>query len=355
MKSYKVLGLMSGTSLDGVDLAICTFTEKSNKWNFILEKATTEPYPEQILTRLRNAHQLSGLELSVLDNVLGCFFGHLINAFVGKDKVDLIASHGHTIFHQPEIAFTKQIGSGAAIYATTGINTACDFRSIDVFLGGQGAPLVPLGDKHLFSKYDYRINLGGIANTSFEENGITKAYDICPVNQVFNHVAERIGQAYDNEGKYAQSGQLIPELLESFNNLDFYNQSAPKSLGREWVEKHFISKIDHYPLADFQHSFAHHVAQQLARSIQKSQASVLLTGGGAYNIFLIELLKKQQPSTKIIIPEASIISFKEAIIFGFLGLFGTLGKNTALASVTGASKDSISMGTFGDFSRSNIS
>ena len=167
--------------------------------------------------------------------------------------MDLIASHGHTIFHQPEIHFTKQIGNGAAIYAKTGINTACDFRSVDVFLGGQGAPLVPLGDKHLFSKYDYRINLGGIANTSFEENGVTKAYDICPVNQVFNYVAEKLGQTYDDEGKYARSGQLIPELLESFNTLAFYNQPAPKSLGREWVEKHFISRIDHYPLADFQH------------------------------------------------------------------------------------------------------
>ncbi len=346
---------MSGTSLDGVDLAICTFTEKNDRWNFTLNKATTKPYPEQILTRLRIAHELSGLELAVLDNDLGCFFGELINVFVGKEKVDLIASHGHTIFHQPERAFTKQIGSGAAIYATTGINTACDFRSIDVFLGGQGAPLVPLGDNYLFSEYDYRINLGGIANTSFEENGVTKAYDICPVNQVFNFVAEKLGQPYDDEGKYARSGQLIPELLESFNKLEFYNQPAPKSLGREWVEKHFISKINHYPLADFQHTFAHHVAQQLALSIQKPYASVLLTGGGAYNLFLIELLKKQAPNTKIIIPDASIISFKEAIIFAFLGLFGSLGKNTALASVTGASKDSISMGCYGDFSRSNIS
>lgn len=355
MKTYKVLGLMSGTSLDGVDLAICTFLENNGDWNFNLEKSTTVAYSAQFLKRIRNAHQLSGLELSSLDNDLGCFFGDIINEFLGNETVDLIASHGHTIFHQPEIQFTKQIGNGAAIYAKTGISTTCDFRSVDVFLGGQGAPLVPQGDNYLFSHYDYRINLGGIANTSFEENGEIKAYDICPVNQVFNYVAEQLGLPYDDEGKFARSGQLIPELLSYFNTLAFYAQPAPKSLGREWVEKYFISTIQNYPLADFQHTFAHHVAQQLAQSIQKPTATVLLTGGGAFNVFLIELLQKQLSDTEIIIPAADIISFKEAIIFGFLGLFGVLGGKTALSSVTGANKDSISMCTYGDFLTNNIS
>lgn len=346
---------MSGTSLDGVDLVICTFKESNGNWEFSLNKAITVPYSEKFLLRLRNAHQLSGLELAMLDNDLGSFFGDYINAFLGNETVDLIASHGHTIFHQPELQLTKQIGNGAVIFAKTAIPTTCDFRSVDVALGGQGAPLVPLGDKQLFSQYDYRINLGGIANTSFEDNGVTKAYDICPVNQVFNYVAEQTGLVYDDEGKFARSGQLIPELLTSFNDLAYYAQQAPKSLGREWVEKHFIPAIHNYPLADFQHTFAHHVAQQLADSIQKPNASVLLTGGGTFNVFLIELLQKKQPNTQFIIPEASIISFKEAIIFGFLGLLGALGKNTTLASVTGASKDSISMGTYGNFFRSNIS
>lgn len=346
---------MSGTSLDGVDLALCTFKENNGQWGFALNKATTIPYNDSFLTRLRNAHQLSGLELSLLDNDLGSFFGDIINEFLGDDSVDLIASHGHTIFHQPELRFTKQIGNGAAIYAKTAIPTTCDFRNVDVFLGGQGAPLVPLGDKHLFAQYDYRINLGGIANTSFEENGVTKAYDICPVNQVFNYVANQLGQEYDDEGKFAQSGQLIPELLTSMNALAFYAQPAPKSLGREWVEKHFISKIKDYPLVDFQHTFSHHVAQQLAHSIQQPDASVLLTGGGAYNIFLTDLLKKLIPKAELVVPETSIISYKEAIIFAFLGLVGTLKQNTALASVTGAKKDSISMCSYGYFSTSNIS
>lgn len=355
MKTFKVLGLMSGTSLDGVDLAICTFTKQKDTWQFHIDRATTIPYSESFLTRLRHAPQLSGLAFCKLDNDLGNLFGELINDFLGDENVDLIASHGHTIFHQPEIQFTKQIGNGAAIYTKTGVYTTCDFRSVDVFLGGQGAPLVPLGDNQLFSIYDYRINLGGIANTSFEERGVIKAYDICPVNQVFNYVAEQVGQPYDDEGKFAREGQLIPELLTLFNSLTYYTQPAPKSLGREWVEKEFINQVSQYPLADFQHTFAHHVAEQLALSIAQPKASILLTGGGAFNVFLVELLKKQLPEAKIILPATSIISFKEALIFAFLGLLGSLGENTSLSSVTGAKRDSISMASYGDFSSNKIS
>lgn len=355
MKTFKVLGLMSGTSLDGVDLAICSFSQKDTSWNYVIEKTTTIPYTDDFIIRLKSAHRLSGLEFSILDNELGIYFGELIYDFIKNERIDLIASHGHTIFHQPEIHLTKQIGNGAAIYAKTGIATTCDFRSVDVLLGGQGAPLVPLGDQLLFSEYDYRINLGGIANTSYEENGVTKAYDICPVNQVFNYIAEQLGQPYDDDGNIARNGQLIPSLLNELNALSFYNQSPPKSLGREWVEKHIFSQIENYKLEDFQHTFSIHVATQLANSIKKNNSKILITGGGVYNSFLIKNLKILKPEAVIVIPNDTLISFKEALIFAFLGLRGSLGKPTSLASVTGAKNDSLSMALYGHFNSNNIS
>lgn len=349
MRKFKVLGLMSGTSLDGVDLALCSFSFLNGTWHFSIDRAETIPYSSEMEKRLLTIATATAEEFALFDSQLGVYFGKLCSEFLKGETVDLIASHGHTVFHQPELFFTKQIGTGAAIYATTGIATACDFRSVDVFLGGQGAPLVPLGDRELFAKYDYRINLGGIANTSFEKDGITLAYDICAVNQVFNYVAQQKGLVYDAAGKIASEGNLIESLYNQLNDLAYFQQKPPKSLGREWVEKNIFPLLPNFTLEDFQCTFAHHVAFQLTESIEHKNGTILFSGGGAYNTFLMDLLKQKLPSATIEFSDSTITEFKEALIFAFLGLLGALKKPTSLASVTGAKHNSLSMALYGDF------
>lgn len=349
MRKFKVLGLMSGTSLDGVDLALCSFSFLNGIWNFSIDRAETVPYSPEMEKQLLTIASSTAEEFALFDSQLGAYFGKLCSTFLKEEKVDLIASHGHTVFHQPEIFFTKQIGTGAAIYAATGIATACDFRSVDVFLGGQGAPLVPLGDRELFSQYDYRINLGGIANTSFEKEGRSLAYDICAVNQVFNYVAQQKGLVYDDGGKIASEGNFNESLYNYLNNLAYFQQSPPKSLGREWVEKNILNLVANYSLDDFQCTFAHHVAFQLAESIENKNGIILFSGGGAYNTFLMNVLQEKLPLATIEFSDKAITEFKEALIFAFLGLLGALKKHTSLASVTGAKHDSLSMALYGDF------
>ena len=351
MKKFKVLGLMSGTSLDGLDLALCTFHIIEGKWSFEIERAETLKYSKQMLDHLVEAPKMNAESFALLDTNLGKYFADVVSKFLGDEKIDLIASHGHTIFHQPEINFTKQIGSAAAIYASMGIPTACDFRSVDVFLNGQGAPLVPLGDLNLFGEYDYCINLGGIANISYLEDGEMKAFDICPVNQVFNFVAEKFGMTYDDSGVIAKRGTINKELLVKLNSKDFYNVEPPKSLGREWVEQEVLGEINDSNLEDFQRTFAEHVAYQISNTIRGTEKSVLLTGGGAYNEFLISLIKEKLKGHKVVVPMPLIVDYKEALIFAFLGLKGALREITSLSSVTGASRDSISMAMYGTFNR----
>lgn len=349
MKKVKVLGLMSGTSLDGVDLALCSFTLSGDKWSYEIEKAETKSYPEELLVSIKAIHKSSAEEYALLDTELGVYYASLIKEFLGGNRCDLIASHGHTVFHQPDKHFTSQIGSGAAIFALTEIPTVCDFRSVDVFLGGHGAPLVPLGDRELFSSFDYRINLGGIANVSYEEEGFTRAFDICPVNQVFNAVAQKYGKLYDGGGEIARSGVIIPELLEKLNGLGFYKQQAPKSLGREWVEKEFLSLMQQYDLKDFQRTVVEHVAIQITSIIKLNGQKVLFSGGGVYNIFLMDRIKSKLVGHEVVVPNAQLVDFKEALIFAFLGIRGVLGQSTSLASVTGAKYDSLSFAKYGVF------
>lgn len=346
MIQIPVLGMMSGTSLDGVDLALCLFSKKEKKWNYQIVKQKVIPYSSLQLKQFAQIDSLSGEQLSILDIELGKWYGKIAAEFIQNEQVSLIASHGHTIYHQPEIRFTKQIGSGAAIYAATNIPTVCDFRSVDVLLNGQGAPLVPIGDCELFSECDYRINLGGIANCSYEEGNVTKAFDICPVNQVFNEIAKRKGLVFDKDGKIARSGKLLPNLFKDLNQLEYYTQPAPKSLGREWVEKMIFPLIGSYSLENFQHTFAHHVAYQIT-SVMTPNTKALFTGGGAYNHFLMGLIKAYSKGVKFEIPSKTLIEYKEALIFAFLGLLGAKGEINSLASVTGASRDSISCCVYG--------
>ncbi|UII28678.1 anhydro-N-acetylmuramic acid kinase [Fulvivirga maritima] len=343
---FKVIGLMSGTSLDGLDIAYCHFT-KDSAWSFSLEKATMVKYPEKILKTLVGSTQLSAVELQELDHSLGEYIGSVVKDFIDAEslKVDFIASHGHTVFHQPDKNFTTQIGNGNDISAVTQLPVIYDFRSMDVALGGQGAPLVPIGDKLLFHDYEYCLNLGGIANISFEKQGKRIAFDISPCNMILNYLANKLDLEYDDRGKLAEEGMLIPELLEKFNVLNYYTQPWPKSLGYEWVEKEFFPFLDSpsYAIKDLMRTCVEHTAIQIVNVIKDSGGSgkILITGGGAFNDFLISRMRDLIGSNHtLLVPGATLVSFKEAVVFAFLGVLNVNGENNCLASVTGASSDS---------------
>lgn len=339
---YLVTGAMSGTSLDGLDMAASEFLYLDNKWNLSIRAAETVGYSPEWEEKLKSAPALSGQELMELHNDYGRFIGGQINLFLQKHRLtpDLIASHGHTVFHRPEKGFTFQIGNGACIAAETGITTIADFRTGDVALGGQGAPLVPVGDRLLFPEYESCLNLGGFANISFGQKGKRIAFDVCPVNYILNELAQKLGKPYDENGHLGQQGNVNTDLLNKLNQLEFYRQVPPKSLGREWVETYFLSVTDATEIShsDKLRTIYEHIAIQVARAVPGTQ-KMLVTGGGAFNVFLLERLREHL-KCDIIIPPAQIIHFKEALVFAFLGLLRYLGEINCLASVTGAKRDS---------------
>lgn len=342
MQKYTALGIMSGTSLDGLDLALCEFTFDKH-WFFTIKKSETINYSINWKDKLSTAFHLTGIDLIELDRNYGQFIGEKANAFIQKYNVnpDIIASHGHTVFHQPEKRFTLQIGSGAEIASITGIKTISDFRSLDVALNGQGAPLVPIGDKLLFSDYDYCINIGGFANISFEEKNKRRAYDIGPANILLNYLAQKLHHDFDKNGQLGLQGTVNLDLLNKLNNLSYYQQAYPKSLGREWLEANVIPLINKTnDTTENKLATAYeHIAIQIANSLNIKEGKVLLTGGGALNTYLIELIKSKT-HCDIVIPSKSIIEYKEALIFAFLGILRLLEKINTLASVTGAKCDS---------------
>ena len=354
----RIIGLMSGTSLDGLDIAYCEFSDCNH---FELIAAETYKYPASWQERLATLHQSSAEEFALADVELGRFFGERVLHF--RDKypgcVDLIASHGHTVFHQPERAFTAQIGDGNAIHAITGLPVASDFRRLDVALGGQGAPLVPIGDKLLFGEYDACINLGGIANISYEIEGKRIAYDISTCNMALNHLAGQQGLLYDKGGELARSGELIVPLLARLETLEYYRVPAPKTLGKEWFIKSFLPYLEPFasqPLNNLMRTVSEHIALRLAASITQSGIEmhrVLITGGGANNQYLLELLKEKIGNTEIVSIDQRIIDFKEAIIFALLGYLRVNGQINALASVTGASRDSCGGALYGNLKKEN--
>ena len=245
MRSYNVIGIMSGTSLDGLDIVLCNFTFQK-KWIYKILKSETIKYSDEWKNRLLNAPVVTGYDLSILHKEFGHFIGKAINYFLQETdyKADLIASHGHTVFHQPEKKLTLQIGDGHGIATTTNITTISDFRSMDVALGGQGAPLVPIGDKLLFNNYDFCVNLGGFANISFEEIDQRLAYDICPTNIILNYLANKLNYEYDKNGALGFLGKLNPVLLSELNQLGYYKKDHPKSLGKEWLIDTFIPVLE---------------------------------------------------------------------------------------------------------------
>lgn len=348
MKTFEVIGLMSGTSLDGLDIA-CVKFNNDGAWHFDPVFCTSVSYSKTWRQNLSHAIYLNGLELKKLDLTYANFIGQEVRAFMKAHNLtpDLIVSHGHTVFHQPDIGLTLQIGDGYKIHQATGIKTIADLRSMDLSLGGQGAPLVPLGDQLLFGDFDYCLNLGGFSNISFQLHGQVIAFDICPVNTVLNHLSAQLGKAYDKNGVMAKSGKMIPDLLEKLNKLPYYNTKPPKSLGIEWVNSNMTNLLAEGHPKDLLHTYCHHIADQIAaacssvKSVKPNLPRLLATGGGAKNSFLMELIQeKLNGNIKVVVPDSVIIDFKEAIVFAFLGLLKELGQINCLKSVTGARKDS---------------
>ncbi len=340
----QILGLMSGTSLDGVDLAACTFMETENGWQFKLDAASTIPYNDAWKNKLKNASFTSSEELTQLHSELGKYYAELINNFNFQHLItpSFIGSHGHTIFHQPSKNFTLQIADGAQIAALTGIDTICDFRNKDIALGGQGAPLVPIGDRLLFPEYAACINLGGIANVSYEKNGKRIGFDICPVNMLLNYLANRLDKPYDDEGKIARSGNIIPELLSQLNNLDYYKLSGPKSIGKEWFDKEVLPLIKerNESIADLLRTSVEHIATQhnLLKTITSVNDKILLSGGGTFNTFLVERITSITDRQMVKLSD-DIINYKEAIVFAFLAMLFVNNRDNVLCSATGSSKN----------------
>ncbi len=361
MKSYKAIGLMSGTSLDGLDIAYCSFNSNDDKWSYKIINSETISYNDSMKDQLRQAPQLPGKDLVELHNEYGKYIGQQVSLFIEKHnncKPEFIASHGHTVFHQPEKKYTFQIGSPAAIAAEVKKTVVADFRSLDVALGGQGAPLVPIGDQLLFSDYDFCINLGGFANISFRKNNKLLAFDICPVNFVINKLiteakipvsdffCNNIDSKYlscDPDGYIASKGKLNMQLLDKLNSISFYKESGPKSLGEEWVKCNMWPVLDNSDksINDVLNTYYHHVVMQIHNVVENEKGNkILVTGGGAYNKYLVKLLKKHI-SKEVTIPSKSIIEYKEALIFAFLGLRRIIGLENTISSVTGSNANSI--------------
>ncbi len=339
---YHIIGVMSGTSLDGIDLAEIYFQYSERKWSFEIVVAETISYSSFWKEELRQAINYSEEQLERLDFKYTQKLSEDISSFIKRNniqEIDAVCSHGHTILHRPEKGLTYQIGNLPRISKMLGQKVVCDFRVQDVELGGQGAPLVPIGDRLLFPQYDYCLNLGGFANGSFEKNGERIAFDICPVNIVLNKYAQKLGQDFDEDGKLAASGKVDSALLKKLNSLAFYSERPPKSLGLEWVKENIFPLLEAADISseDILCTFTEHIAVQLASQFPKS-ASVLVTGGGAYNSFLIESLKNLV-SVEVVIPSPEIVEYKEALIFGLLGVLKLRGEINCLASVTGAEKD----------------
>ncbi len=342
-KYYNVIGVMSGTSLDGIDFAYVKMTIKP-QYKAQIIVAETQAYPDFWVGKLQKAVHYSKDELQTLNEAYTQYLGKAINEFIKKNKIsrtqiDAICSHGHTILHQPDQGYTLQIGNLPEIATITACTVVCDFRVQDVLLGGQGAPLVPIGDQLLFPTYDYCLNLGGFANVSMQKGDTRIAYDICAVNTVLNEYAQKLGATYDDGGAFAKAGTIHFPLLEKLNGLPFFEKLPPKSLGIEWVHENIFPLIESYnlePIAVLA-TFTEHIAQQLANQFQVGN-TVFITGGGAYNTFLIERLKVLK-NIDVVLPDHLLIEYKEAIVFALLGVLKLEGENNCLASVTGASRD----------------
>ncbi|MFT5921863.1 MAG: anhydro-N-acetylmuramic acid kinase [Flavobacteriales bacterium] len=340
-RNFRVLGAMSGTSLDGLDLVLVHFEQKSN-WKFSIEKALTIPYSKEWKLKLTSAQTCSGMELKLIDLAFSDYCAQAMKAFLDGEQVDFIASHGHTIFHEPERGLTHQIVDPSMIAAVTGCDVIADFRMKDVCLGGQGAPLVPIGDSLLFSEYEACVNIGGFANVSLTRGTNRMAWDISAANIVLNALVQPFGLNYDEEGQLARKGKVDARLLAQFEQLAYFKSAAPKSLGREWVEREITPLLTRdFSTEDLLATFSEHIALRIAADLSLVKGEVLFTGGGVYNSFLMERIQ-EHGQFEAVVPKAELVEFKEALIFAFLGVLWKMDEPNALADFTGARRNHVS-------------
>lgn len=364
-KSIKGIGVMSGSSLDGLDVALCSFEKTAQGWSWEIIAGETFEYDLSWIDKLSDWSNKSAYDLAKTHSDFGHLIGMKIRNFSivhGKDY-QFVASHGHTAFHQPERHLTCQIGDGETIATYLTCPLITNFRNKDVALGGQGAPLVPMGERLLFPDVSLFLNLGGIANISIlpreqdshfqivsmrRDSGLHTAFDVCPCNIVLNDLAERLGKSYDAEGNIAKSGKINTKWLNDLNNISFYHLFPPRSLGREWVETEiFASMPTDVSTEDLLCTFCHHIAYQIAQQAERfhlTNTNLLITGGGAFNTYLLEQIRQALASYRIQVIDADekLIQYKEALIFAFLGLLTLQGQPTTLASVTGARHEVVS-------------
>ncbi|NER15665.1 anhydro-N-acetylmuramic acid kinase [Spongiivirga citrea] len=345
MKTYSAIGLMSGTSLDGLDIVHCTLTENKSKWNYVIHHTKSISYDDSRRKQLKNAINFSATDLLKLHHKYGKWLGEQVDVFAKENKIkpDYVASHGHTIHHQPHNKFTFQIGYGQDLASACGIRTISDFRSADIAANGQGAPLVPIGDELFFGEYDFCLNLGGISNVSYKKDGKRLAYDIGIANMILNYIIQKTGKQYDDNGSVASSGVINRQLLDSLNNLDYYKQSKPKSTGYEWFLSDVIPILNRSndSTANLLCTAVHHITQTVSHDIKelsnKPDNTILITGGGAFNGFLMQILSENLGNSfQIEISNKQLIEFKEALVFALMGALRLENQPNCLASVTGA-------------------
>jgi len=353
---YKVIGLMSGSSLDGLDIAYVHFHETAGKWTYEILRADCVPYSKLWTDKLSNAVNLSASDYQLLHAAYGAYTGAAVNKFIEDNglehQVHLIASHGHTTFHLPGQKMTAQLGDGAAIAATTGLPVVSDLRAMDIAFGGQGAPIVPIGEKLLLYDYDMFLNLGGIANLSFNQAGQYIAFDVCPANRVLNMLVATTGKAYDDEGKMAATGSVNSNLLNQLNELSYYQQPSPKSLANDFGTATVYPILQQYQLstADGLRTYVEHIAIQIKNAVQSviagepvDNAKLLVTGGGAFNSFMVQQINLllQETGITAVVPDKQLVNYKEALVMALIGVLRWREEYNVLASVTGAARNSI--------------
>ncbi len=355
---YKVIGLMSGSSLDGLDIAFVQLQENGGKWSYEILHADCYEYNSELINKLKNAIDLPALDYQLLHTEYGHFLGKQVNLFVEKNnlyhQVSLISSHGHTTFHVPQKLMTAQLGDGAAIAAETHLPVVTDLRAMDIAFGGQGAPIVPIGEKLLLGDYTYFLNLGGIANISANINDSFVAFDVCAANRVLNMLAEEKGFAFDNDGQIAAAGNINHELLQKLNELEYYKLPYPKSLANDFGIKTVfpIIKQSLLSIEDAMRTYVEHIVLQIKNGIVNASGNyklqtinykLLATGGGAFNSFLMKRLKEllAEINIEVFIPEENLIRYKEALIMALMGILRWREEYNALSSVTGAKRNSI--------------
>ena len=351
---YRAIGVMSGSSMDGLDIAFIELTETGGKWSYEILAASCLAYDSQWIQKLTAAQQMSAMEYFFLHAEYGKYIGTKINDFIETNdlqhRVNLVCSHGHTVFHFPAQKFTAQLGDGAAIAAQIKLPVVSDLRSIDIAFGGQGAPIVPIGEKLLFGEYTYLLNLGGIANITINSVGSYKAFDICAANKILNSLVSLAGLPYDDEGKLAKKGTINDAVLQQLNGLDYYQLPSPKALDNSFGSNYVLPIIEGAKLSmeDALATYVEHIVQQikaaiLSHSTPVENAKILVTGGGAFNTFLIERLSAVllPELLTVEVPDATLIQFKEALIMALIGVLRWREEINVFASVTGASQNNI--------------